>query len=234
MASQAESGIRVLLVDAQRIVLSGLKRLIDDEKPALAVVGTATECARALEIAHSAKPDVVVIDVELAIEKEAGVVPGLINGGNTRVLVLSGARGIEHELAILRGACGVVHKDDTPELLIKAIRKVNEGQLWLDRSTTGRLFVELSYQKSLAAADPAKRKLASLTEREHDVVRSIVKQPGADNKTLATSLHIGEHTLRNHLSRIYDKLGVPNRVELYVFAQRHVVARHPEVLSRRG
>ena len=53
-------------------------------------------------------------------------------------------------------------------------------------------------------------------------MRSLVKQPGADNKTLANTLHIGEHTLRNHLSRIYDKLGVPNRLELYVFIQRHV------------
>lgn len=225
MGSQAESGIRVMLVDAHRIVLSGLERLIDDHKPALAVVATATECARALELAAAAKPDVVVIDVELAIEKEAGVVPGLINGTGARVLVLSGSREGKHELAILRGACGVVHKADTPDQLIKAIKKVYEGQLWLDRSTTGRLFVELSRQKSQAAMDPAARKLASLTEREHEVVRTLVKQPGADNKTLASSLHIGEHTLRNHLSRIYDKLGVPNRVELYVFAQRHVASR---------
>jgi two-component system, NarL family, nitrate/nitrite response regulator NarL len=167
------------------------------------------------------------VDVGLATEKDAGVVPSLINGRNTRVLVLSGARDGKHELAILRGACGVVHKDDTPESLIKAIKKVHEGQLWLDRSSTGRLFVELSLQKSRAASDPAKRKLASLTEREQDVVLSLVKQPGADNKTLATSLHIGEHTLRNHLSRIYDKLGVPNRLELYVFAQRHVGPQQP-------
>jgi two-component system nitrate/nitrite response regulator NarL len=104
---------------------------------------------------------------------------------------------------------------------------VHEGQLWLDRSTTGRLFVELARQKSQAAADPAKHKLASLTDREHDVVRSLVKSPGADNKTLANTLHIGEHTLRNHLSRIYDKLGVPNRLELYVFAQRHVAQQPP-------
>ena len=221
MASNGDSRIRVMLVDAHRIVLSGLKRLIEDERPELGVVATATDCARALELAAAAKPDVIVLDVNLAIEKDAGLVPSLINGRNTRVLVLSGARDDRHELAVLRGACGVVHKDDTPELLIKAIKKVHEGQLWLDRSTTGRLFVELSRQKSQAAADPAKRKFASLTEREQDVVRTLVKQPGADNKTLATSLHIGEHTLRNHLSRIYDKLGVPNRLELYVFAQRH-------------
>lgn len=227
MRPQAQAAIRVMLVDAHRIVLSGLKRLIDDEKPELSVVATATECPRALELAATAKPDVVVVDVELAIEKDAGVVSGLMNGGHTRVLVLSGARDGKHELAILRGACGVVHKADTPEQLIKAIKKVHEGQLWLDRSTTGRLFVELSRQKSEAAADPAKRKLDSLTEREHQVVRTLVKQPGADNKTLATTLHMGEHTLRNHLSRIYDKLGVPNRVELYVFAQRYVVRAQP-------
>jgi DNA-binding CsgD family transcriptional regulator len=67
----------------------------------------------------------------------------------------------------------------------------------------------------------ARKKLETLTEREYDVVRTLVTQPGADNKRLARNLHIGEHTLRNHLSRIYDKLGVPNRVELYLFAQRH-------------
>jgi DNA-binding NarL/FixJ family response regulator len=159
-----------------------------------------------------------VVDVDLATERDGGVVPGLINGRGARVLVLSGARDGKHELAILRGACGVVHKDDTPELLIKAIRKVHQGELWLDRNSTGRLFVELSRHKGPSAAESA---IASLTDREHDVVRSLVKQPGADNKTLATSLHIGEHTLRNHLSRIYDKLGVPNRFELYIFAQRH-------------
>jgi DNA-binding NarL/FixJ family response regulator len=211
-----------MLVDAHRMVLCGLQRLIDDEKPELEVVATATDVAAAQELAATAKPDVVLVDVELATEKDASLVPGLINGGDTRVLVLSGARDGKHELAILRGACGVIHKDDTPDRLIQAIRKVHEGQLWLDRSTTGRLFVELSRQKSQAANDPAQRKLDSLTEREHDVVRSLAKQPGADNKTLASTLHIGEHTLRNHLSRIYDKLGVPNRLELYVFVQRHV------------
>lgn len=218
MNSNNYSRIRVMLVDAHRIVLSGLQRLIDDEKPDLGVVATATAYAGAVEIAAAANPDVVVVDVDLATEKDGSLVPGLINGHNRRVLVLSGSRDGKHELAILRGACGVVHKDDTPELLIKAIKKVHQGELWLDRNSTGRLFVELSRQKGPSAAETA---IASLTEREHDVVRSLVKQPGADNKTLASTLHIGEHTLRNHLSRIYDKLGVPNRVELYVFATRN-------------
>ena len=229
MASHQDSRIRVMLVDAHRIVLSGLQRVIDDERPDLAVVATATECAKAVELAATAQPDVIVVEVDLATQQEASVIPALINGRGARVLVLSGARDGRHEAAILRGASGVVHKEDDPDVLIKAIKKVHEGQLWLDRSTTGRLFVELSRQKSQAAADPAKRKLATLTTREHDVIRTLVTQPGADNKTLANTLHMGEHTLRNHLSRIYDKLGVPNRVELYVFAQRHTANSGPTI-----
>jgi len=165
-----------------------------------------------------------VLDADLAGENEAAVVPNLINGRNTRVLLLGGAAaGLTHELAILRGACGVVRKDETAATLIKAIRKVHEGELWLDRSTTGRLFVELSKQNNASLSGRADVGLQSLTSREQDVVRSLVSRPEADNKTLASSLHIGEHTLRNHLSRIYDKLGVPNRVALYVLAERHGV-----------
>lgn len=212
-----------MLVDSYQLAVSGLQRVIDDEKPDLAVVATATSCADALAVSERSLPDVVVLDAALAAENEAAVVPDLVNGRGARVLLL-GALGasLTYEVAILRGACGVVRKEETPDVLIKAIKKVHAGELWLDRSTTGRLFVELS-KKSQPSEGPADRKLATLTSREHDVLRTLVTRPGADNKTLACSLHIGEHTLRNHLSRIYDKLGVPNRLELYVYAQRHGV-----------
>lgn len=217
-----KSEIRVMLVDAHRLVLSGLQRLINDEKPAMAVVATAASADRAVELAQEAQPDVVLIEAKLAALNDAAIVPSLSNGTNARVLILNGGEADAPEAAIFRGACGVVRTDDAPELLIKAIRKVHAGELWLDRPTTRRLFVELSRrQNGLAALDPTKRKVNSLTTREHQVVRTFVTRPGADNKTLADSLHMAEHTLRNHLSRIYDKLGVPNRVELYVFAQRH-------------
>jgi len=220
-----DSAIRVMLVDSHRLVICGLQRVIDDENPDLGVVATATSCANAIELAERTAPDVIVLDAALAGENQAAVVPSLINGHHTRVLLLgSSGNDLTHEVAILRGACGVVRKEDSPDVLIRAIKKVCDGELWLDRSTTGRLFVELSRQKSQVLADPAARKLQSLTSRELDVVRSLVSQPGADNRALASSLHIGEHTLRNHLSRIYDKLGVPNRFELYVFAQRHGVS----------
>ena len=223
---RGETRIRVMLVDDHRIVLWGMERLIDGEKPLMEVVATATTCESAIELAATTTPDVVVLDVDLLRDDKSNLVPALTNRFATRVLILSGSRdGKMHDMAILHGACGVVRKEAPPTTLINAIRKVHEGQLWLDRATTGRLFVELSKRKDDPAKDPEKRKLASLTEREADVIRTLVTKPGADNRKLASSLNIGEHTLRNHLSRIYDKLGVPNRLELYVFAQRHGLDR---------
>jgi two-component system, NarL family, nitrate/nitrite response regulator NarL len=222
MNPQGEGRIRVMLVDDHRIVLWGMERLIEGERPMMEVVATATTCEGAIELAQTSTPDVVVLDVDLLREDKGGTIPALAKSQTTRVLILSGARdGKLHDEAVLRGACGVVRKEAPPSTLLNAIRKVHEGQLWLDRATTGRLFVELSKQKSEPVKDPEKRKLASLTSREAEVVRTLVTKPGADNRKLADSLNMGEHTLRNHLSRIYDKLGVPNRLELYVFAQRH-------------
>ncbi|MGH8668714.1 MAG: response regulator transcription factor [Burkholderiales bacterium] len=216
----AHACIRVLLVDRHSIVLWGLQKLIE-RVPEMEVVATAADCASAIALAGKTVPDVVVLDSHLLRDESPADIPTLLNR-QARVLIYSDARDSKvHEAAVLRGACGVVHKDEPLDTLLKAIAKVHEGQLWLDRCTTGRIFVELSRQKNDPSIDSAERKLASLTGREQDVVRMLVTVPGADNRKLASSLSIGEHTLRNHLSRIYDKLGVPNRLELYVFAQRH-------------
>lgn len=230
MSREPGGHIRVMLVDRHRMVLWGLQQLVDAQKPAMEVVATGTDVASAIELAGKTAPDVAVLDAELVRKDNGADIATLINGRGARVLLLSGTTDSEvYENAILRGACGVVHKHEPPETLLKAIAKVHAGQLWLDRSTTGRMFVELSRQRSGPSIDAAERKLALLTEREHDVVRTLVTEPGADNKKLADSLHIGEHTLRNHLSHIYDKLGVPNRMELYVFAQRHTLNGQPRL-----
>ncbi len=225
MTAQPGRPIRVMLVDDHRSVLWGLEKLIDGEMPKMQVVGKATSCAAAIELAGETLPDVVVLDLDLSGENGVEIIPLLVSKRSTRVLVLTGMRdGKLHEASILRGACGLVLKQEPAETILKAIEKVHQGQLWLDRSTTGRIFIELSRpRRDAAPADPEKRKLDSLTARERDVVRQVMLEPGADNRKLAERLHMGEHTLRNHLSRIYDKLGVPNRLELYIYAQRHGV-----------
>lgn len=220
--------IRVMLVDDHRTVLWGLQKLIDGEMPKMQVVGRATSCAAALELAAETQPDVAVVDLDLGGDNGAEMIPRLVNGRGTRVLILTGTRDSKlHETSILRGACGLVLKQEPAETLLRAIEKVHQGQLWLDRATTGRIFIELSAPKREAARDRNTPKLDALTARERDVVRQVVLAPGADNRRLAEELQMAEHTVRNHLSRIYDKLGVPNRLELYVYAQRHGLSSAP-------
>jgi DNA-binding NarL/FixJ family response regulator len=165
---------------------------------------------------------VVVLDLDLNGENGSEIIPALNDLGKSKVLVLTGVRDAKtKEASILRGASGLVHKEESAETILKAIEKVHQGELWLDRATTGRVFVELSRRKAQSAAEPELQRLDSLTSREREIVGQLVADPGAENKKLAQKLHIAEHTLRNHLSRIYDKLGVPSRLELYVFAQKH-------------
>ena len=114
--------IRVMLVDRHHIVLWGLQQLIDAKKPSMEVVGTAVDCASAIALAEKTLPDVVVVDAELLRGEGVADIPTLINGHSARVLLFSGVDdNLLHETAILRGACGIVRKEETPDVLLKAI-----------------------------------------------------------------------------------------------------------------
>lgn len=217
----ATAPIRVMLVDDHRSVLWGLEKLINNEKPRMQVVAKATSRASALELAAQTSPDVIVLDLDLGGENGSEIIPELVDNRRTRVLILTGMRDAKlREASVLLGACGLVDKEAPAETLLKAIEKVHGGELWLDRTTTGSIFVKLSTPK-VEKVDPEADKIASLTAREREIVEQIGSEPGSDNRALAEKLGMGEHTLRNHLSRIYDKLGVANRLGLYVYAQRH-------------
>lgn len=213
--------IRIMLVDDHRSLLSGLEKLIEAETPKMQVVAKATSRASALALVADERPDVVVLDLDLGGEDGAELIPRLIEAAPVRVLVLTGMRDARaHEASILRGASGVVRKEEPAETLLKAIERVHYGELWLDRSMTGRVFVELGRGRGLPLPAPEKPELMALTAREREIVEQLAAHPGVDNKKLAKKIGMGEHTLRNHLTRIYDKVGVSNRLELYLLAQR--------------
>lgn len=221
--------IRVLLVDDHRSILWGLERLIESEKPRMEIAGKATTVAEAVGLTESARPDVILLDLDLGAENGVDAIPELIAGSRAKVLVLTGIRSPSiHDDAVLAGARGVVGKEDAPENILKAIEKVHQGELWLDRAATGRIFVELSRKGGPEEADPEKQKIASLTARERQIVAAVAGEPGATASTIADRLHISEHTLRNHLTSIYDKLGVANRLELYVYASKHQLREDPQ------
>lgn len=213
--------IDVFLVDDHRCILWGLERLIDSEGPRMRVVGKAHSGSEALEGAKRVSPHVVLLDLDLDGENGADLVPELTQMYNAKVLILTGSRDAEmRERAVLKGASGVVLKDEAAEVLIKAIERVHGGELWLDRATTAKVFTAFA-QGAKKPLDPQASKIATLTPKERQTITAVITERGAKSHAIAADLHISEHTLRNHLTTIYSKLGVKNRVELVMYAMEH-------------
>jgi two-component system nitrate/nitrite response regulator NarL len=218
----AQQPIRVMLIDDHPTLLWGLEKLINAETPRMSVMATARNAEEALAFLAHETPDVVLLDLDLDGCNGLDLLPALLHPGRTRVLVLTGERQQNVlDQAVQKGVRGILRKDASAEHVLKAIEKTHEGELWLDRGTLGRVFTEFRDPASIPKPDPETLRQASLTARERRIIALVVQSQGASNKALAQSLFISEHTLRNHLSSVYQKLDVANRLELYVYATRH-------------
>lgn len=128
---------------------------------------------------------------------------------------------------VLCGIHGILGPDVSVEQFYKAIIKVFEGELWLDRFTTSRIVSEISGKKRYQ--DSSNYQLTqTLTDREKGVLRAILDGEGQALRDIAEVLFISEYTLRNHLTAMYSKLGVKNRLDLYVFARDHLGESSPK------
>jgi two-component system, NarL family, nitrate/nitrite response regulator NarL len=224
-----DSPIRIMLIDDHRSVLWGLEKLIDSESPRMQVVGTATNSIEAMNLLGTITPDVILIDLDLNGESGVSIIPNLTGKSTAKILVLTGSRDLAlHDNAMLAGASGVVGKGDTAETILKAIAMVYQGEIWIDRSATSRIFNALSHKKNTAADDPEQQKIATLTRKERLTVAEIANDATASTKIIADRLCIGESTLRNHLTSIYAKLELSSRLELFVYANKHGIRKTEE------
>ena len=215
----AIQAIRVLVV-AEPIVAWGLERLVQSGHPRLEVAGTYDRASGCLEELPCTTADVVLVDLD-GIEGTDGLAELFARSG-MKILAISGSHDAAlHDSAVLSGARGVVEKRSAPALLLKAIEKVHDGELWVDRAATSRIFMELARQKAAKGKDPEQQRIATLTKRERHSIAAVASDANAPGKVIAARLNISEHTLRNHLTSVYSKLGVPNRLALYAYAHRH-------------
>jgi two-component system nitrate/nitrite response regulator NarL len=221
-----ETAISVLLVDDHPTMLWGLQKLIEGEAPRMELAGVARNCDDALAQASQLRPDVILLDIDLGGSNSLGIIPGLMANGVSRVLILSGtADQTLLDQAIRSGARGILHKSAAPADVLKAIDKVSKGELWLDHVALGRVLGHFLNPGAAAKPDPDANRRASLTAKERKVIQAVVEGNGALNKAIAERLFISEYTLRNHLTSIYQKLHVANRLELYVYAVKHGLGR---------
>ena len=216
------AAIKVMLVDDHRSVLWGLEKLIEGEHPRMEVVGTATTLAEAMRLLEKTSPDVIVMDIDLNGESGISAIPKIIAQSNAKVLTLTGSRDHSlHDAAVINGAKGVVEKGEDATTILKAIEKVAAGEIWLDRAATSRIFLELSQKRAAMTLDPEQNKIASLTPRERQIVSAIGSDAAANSRIISERLYISEHTLRNHLTSIYEKLDLSSRLELFAYASKH-------------
>ncbi|HET9532327.1 MAG TPA: response regulator transcription factor [Blastocatellia bacterium] len=222
MAEFREEPIRIVLIDDHAIVREGIRMVIENQ-PDMTVVGEASNRDESLALVSREQPDIVILDLDLGNESAIGFIREMIACcEKARILILTGVQKTEvHRRAVQLGAVGVLLKDQAGKTLIKAIRKVYEGEVWLDRSITASILADLTRAKQ--ARDSEEYKIASLTERERQIIALIAE--GFATRQIAQRLFISEKTVSNHLTAIYDKLGVSSRLELAIYASKHGLAR---------
>ena len=218
------AAIRVLLVDDHQTVLWGLQQLIAGRHPEMAVAGTGSTAEDAIRLARALQPDVILLDMDLGDTDGAQLIPELQACCAAKVLILTGVRDDERiDDAVLKGAHGVVRKEAAADVVLKAIGSVHRGELWLDRATTARVFQHQRQREQ--RQEVQKNMMAALTSKEREIVHKVVEHSGVNNKELAKLLFMSEHTLRNHLSSIYQKLHVDSRLKLYVYAVKNGIVQ---------
>jgi DNA-binding NarL/FixJ family response regulator len=201
--------IRVLVVDDHAVVRQGLRGLIDGAAD-LAVVGVAEDGGAAVALAEELRPDVVLMDLQMpgvdGVEATRRLC-GLEEGPD--VLVLTSFSDSQRILAALdAGAVGYLLKDAEPADLLDGIRAVARGESPLDPKAARELL------RSRTSA-PA----AQLSPREQDVLRLVVQ--GLANKQIARRLGITERTVKAHLTSAFQRIGVRDRTQAALWAQRH-------------
>lgn len=210
--------IRVMIADDHTIFRDGLKTLLAED-PEFQVVGEAGDGDEAIRLVPRFKPDVLLLDLQMPGRSGMDVLQALSEGGiPVRTILLSGVvEGDEISRAFELGARGVVLKDSATSLLFKSIHTVMAGQYWIGRQGVSSLVQTLKNHRE--SAKKAKPKNFGLTAREMEVVKAIVS--GFSNKEIAAQLSISEQTVKHHITNIFDKLGVYNRLELTLFAFHH-------------
>jgi len=199
--------IRVIVVDDHPIVCAGLARLIGAEAD-IDVIGTALDGAKGIELYMELRPDVLLTD--LSMQPIDGVETTrrlLARQPEARILVLAATADPPHVLgAIDAGAVGFLLKDSEPESIVQGIRAAARGESPLDP----RLAATLVRDRH------SRRVGVKLTERETEVLRLAVQ--GMLNKQIGRMLGIGEKTVKAHLGRVYERLGVTNRADAVAWA----------------
>ena len=217
MTAEAMDPVRIVVVDDQEVVRAAFGALLATQAD-FVVVATAADGAAAVRVCRDERPDVVLMDVRMPVLDGIAATRRIVaesGTGGPRILMLTTFDLDEHVYdALAAGASGFLLKDVTAERLFDAVRVVAAGEALLAPTVTRRLiaeFARLHPRRPSAALTPP-----GLTPRETEVLRQIAE--GLSNPEIAARLVISEETVKTHVSRVLNKLGLRDRTQAVVFA----------------
>lgn len=218
-SKKAPDSVRILIADDHPLFRDGLRKLLESE-PGFQVVGEASDGEMLVALAQETKPDLMLIDLamprqdgmEALRELAAQEIPG-----RTLLLVASIEKAQTVE-ALKLGAYGVILKESTTRALFDCIRCVMSGQYWVGRESVSDLVKALRSVNSPTNGG-ARNKSFGLTPRELEIMVMVVA--GYSNPEIAQKCAISQQTVKHHISSMFDKLGVSNRLELALCAVNH-------------
>jgi len=206
-----KSRVTFVVADNHAVFRAGVRRLLETE-PGYQVVAETADVPATVAAVRSLRPNILMLGLSMPLGSGFTVLSKLHNLDYVSIIVLTAELDTRHlQRAIKGGARGVILKGSPAKLILRCIEAVLEGELWLDPACAS---VGTERVNTAAAA-------FELTSREKEIVVKVVS--GATNRDMALELGISEDTVKRHLSNIFDKVGVGNRVELAVFALSHGV-----------
>jgi two-component system nitrate/nitrite response regulator NarL len=224
LASSSDT-IRILLLDDDALARAGLELLLEHQSDFRVIIQGGTE-EDGLRLASEAQPDIVLLHENLSGSIFLDMLPKLVAAlRQPRIILITSRADSEYSIqAVNGGAMGVVLARQRPEVLFKAIEKVHAGEVWLDRTLMASVLAQnIQFQNKV---DPKTRKKALLSKREREVI--VLVGEGQKNQQIADQLFLSEVTVRHHLTSIFKKLGVTDRLELVIYAYQNGLAKLPE------
>ncbi|PZR53399.1 DNA-binding response regulator [Xylanimonas oleitrophica] len=222
--------VRVLLVDDQRLVLSGFSLILSVEDD-IEVVGEAADGAAAVERTRELRPDVVLMDVQMPVMDGIEATRRIVAEDLAKVLLLTTFDHDEYVFSgLAAGASGFLLKNSDADELVDAVRTVAAGHALLAPEVTRRVIEQMVASGSSASAGPPvpggpvagagadDERLARLTPREREVLVHLGQ--GMSNAEIAAALYLGEATVKTHVSSVLAKLHLRDRVQAVVLAHR--------------
>jgi two-component system nitrate/nitrite response regulator NarL len=216
--------IRLAIGDRQALFRDALRTLIATESD-LNVIGEAANASAVLDVVAIFRPNVLLLALPIDGDEGAQLLETLHSSyPETKIIIMAdAATGYEYVQTVKLGTRGIVQKSASGAMLIKAIRKVQSGEFWLDRGATAEVVRQFTdsrppepHPAPVRERDP---KPSVLSRREREIAGLVTQ--GYRNKELAEKLAISEQTVKNHMHNIFEKLGVSDRLELALYSIQH-------------